>query len=76
MRFDKIIKGHEMALNEAVLARQEIHELRASHEKQLQKRKRSRRQIAAEEDLSIQEGQDLIQGESQVEEAVPTTSMD
>ncbi|ODM24077.1 hypothetical protein SI65_01667 [Aspergillus cristatus] len=76
MRLDKIIKGHEMALNEAILARQEIHELRASHEKQLQKRKRSRRQIATEEGLSIQEGQDLIQGRSQEEEVMPTTSME
>jgi len=74
MRLDKMIKGHEMALNEGILARQEIRELRASHEKQLQKRKRSRRQITAEEGLSIQEGQALVQGRSQEEEVMPTTS--
>ncbi|ODM17100.1 hypothetical protein SI65_07499 [Aspergillus cristatus] len=74
MRLDKMIKGHEMALNEGILACQEIRELRASHEKQLQKRKRSRRQITAEEGLSIQEGQALVQGRSQEEEVMPTTS--
>ncbi|BCR83780.1 uncharacterized protein ACHE_11182S [Aspergillus chevalieri] len=74
MRLDKMIKGHEMALNEGILARQEIRELRASHEKQLQKCKRSRRQITAEEGLSIQEGQALVQGRSQEEEVMPTTS--
>ncbi|ODM19967.1 hypothetical protein SI65_04953 [Aspergillus cristatus] len=76
MRLDKMIKGHEMALNEGILACQEIQELRASHEKQLQKRKRSRRQITAEEGLSIQEGQALVQGRSQEEEVMPTISME
>ena len=73
-RLGKIIKGHEMALNEAILAHHELQDLRASHEKQQQKRKRSRKQIATEEGLSIQEGQDLIESRNQVEEALPTAS--
>ena len=70
----QLFKGCEMAMNSAILFAHENQELRASHEKQLQKRKRSRRQIATEEGLSIQEGQDLIQGRSQEEEVIPTTS--
>ena len=75
MQLDKIIKDHEMTLNEAILACKEVQELQASHEKQLQKCKQSRKQIATEEGLSIQEGQDLIQRRGQEEEVMPTTSM-
>ena len=74
MRMDKMIKGHENALNEALIARHEIREIKASNEKQLQKRKRSRKQIATEEGLSIQEGQSLLQSRNQVEEAIHTVS--
>ena len=56
MRMDKIVKGHEIALNDAIIVRQEFREIKASHEKHLKKRSRSRKQIAAEEDLFIQEG--------------------
>ena len=45
---DKIIKGHEMALNEAIIAQHELQKIQASHEKHLQKRRQSRRQITSE----------------------------
>ena len=75
-RMDKIIKGHGLAMNEAIIARHELREIRASHEKHLQKRKRSRKQIATEEGLSIQEGQSIIQDKNQPDEAIPTASVD
>ena len=34
-RLEKLIKGHELHLNKLVLAREEIHELRASNKKQI-----------------------------------------
>ena len=33
MRMDKIVKGHEIALNGAIIVRQEFREIKASHEK-------------------------------------------
>jgi hypothetical protein len=55
-RLNKIIKGHELTLNELVLARDEIRKYRANNEWQGQKRKRSTRQLAMEEGPPIQEG--------------------
>jgi hypothetical protein len=50
---DQIIKGCEMAMNNAILLTKENQDLHAVHEKQLQKRKRSRRQIESIEGFSI-----------------------
>jgi exonuclease V gamma subunit len=57
---DQLIKGCEMAMNNAILLAKENRDLCAAHEKQLQNRKRSRRQIEAVEGFSIQEGQEFI----------------
>ena len=76
VQMDKIIKGHEMALNEAIIARHELQEIQASHEKHLQKRRRSRRQMATEEGFSIQEGQHLLESRNQREEARPTIAVE
>ncbi|KAG2001081.1 hypothetical protein GB937_010526 [Aspergillus fischeri] len=67
---DQIIKGCEMAMNHAIILRKENHNLRAAHEKQLQNRKRSRRQIESTEGFSIQEGQEFIQQRNQANEAI------
>jgi hypothetical protein len=69
---DQLIKGCEMAMNNAILLAKENQDLRAAHEKQLQNRKRSRRQIEAAEGFSIQEGQEFIQQRNQAAEAIPT----
>jgi hypothetical protein len=69
---DHIIKGCEMAINNTILLRKEVQDLCAAHEKQLQKRKRSRRQIEATEGFSIQEGQEFIQHRNQADEAIPS----
>ncbi|XP_077660561.1 uncharacterized protein AFUA_3G10430 [Aspergillus fumigatus Af293] len=68
----QIIKGCEMAMNNAALLAKENHDLRAAHEKHLQKQKRSRRQIETAVGLSIQEGQEIIQRRDQAAEAIPT----
>ena len=57
-RLNKLIKGHELHLNELILAREELHDLRASNGKQVQKRKRSTRQRYMPKGYTIQEGQE------------------
>lgn len=39
LQIDKMIKGHGMALNEAIIAQHELQEIQASHEKHLPERK-------------------------------------
>ena len=70
---DQLIKGCEIAINGGALLAKENQDLRAAHEKQVQKKKRSTRQIATQEGHSIQEGQSLLQSRNQVEEAIATT---
>lgn len=76
MRLGKLIKGHELHLNELVLARKELHELRAFNEKKLQKQKCSTRQLATAEGLTIQEGLEQFQRANEVYEAQDTLSID
>jgi hypothetical protein len=59
-----------MAMNSAILLAKENQDLHAVHEKQLQRRKRSRRQIESIEGFSIQEGQEFIQRRNQADEAI------
>jgi hypothetical protein len=61
-----------MVMNNAILLAKENQDLCATREKQLQKRKRSRRQIEAIEGFSIQEGQEFIQRRNQADEAIPS----
>jgi hypothetical protein len=68
-RFDNIIKGHELNLNELVLAREEIREYRALNEKQDRKGKRSARQQAITEGSAIQEGLEQFQRKNEASEA-------
>ena len=65
-------KACETAMDEGLLLAYENQQLQASHEKHIQKRNCSRKQIPAEEGLSIQEGQSLLQSRNQVQEAIPT----
>lgn len=76
MRMDKMVKGHQIALNEAIIARKEFQEIKVSHEKKIQKRTRSRKQIATEEGLSIEKGQSIIDGRNQPAEAIMAPSID
>ena len=74
-RLYKLIKGHELHLNELILAREEIHELRISNEKQLQKQKHSNRQLTTA-GLTIQEGLEQFQRADEVYEAQDTIPID
>ena len=75
-RLEKLIKGHELHLNELTLAREELRKLRASNKKQVQKRKRSARQLASAEGLTIQEGLEQFQRINEASEAHDTLSTD
>ncbi|OQE05669.1 hypothetical protein PENFLA_c075G05114 [Penicillium flavigenum] len=55
----------------AILLAEENKELRAANEKQKQKRTRSRKQIPAEEGLSVQEASQLITELVEADEAPP-----
>ena len=68
---NQLVKGFQLQLQSHILQAQEIKELRAANEKQKQKRTRSRRQIPAEEGLSVQEASALIMRQQEAIEAPP-----
>jgi hypothetical protein len=57
---NQLVKGFRLTMQGAILLAKENTDLRAANEKQKQKRARSRRQIPAEEGLSVQEASQLI----------------
>jgi hypothetical protein len=68
---NQLIKGFRLTMQGAILLAKENKELRATNEKQKQKRTRSRRQIPAEEGLSVQEASALIMQEQEATQAPP-----
>jgi hypothetical protein len=66
---NQLVKGFRLTMQGAILLAKENKELRAANEKQKQKRTRSRRQIPAEEGLSVQEASQLITEPVEVIEA-------
>ncbi|EED11600.1 conserved hypothetical protein [Talaromyces stipitatus ATCC 10500] len=50
----------------------ELHNLRAAHEKEKQKRRRSKQQISHEQGITREEAQALVQGQIEVSQAVTT----
>ena len=75
-RLDKIIKGHELALNELLLTKEEIRKYRANNEWESEKRSKSTRQLAIEEGSSLREGLELFQRGNEVQEAQDTIPID
>jgi len=69
---NQLVKGCDMTMNSAIILTKENQDLRAAHEKQAQKKKRSKRQIAHTGGLSIQEGIELMQQKNVVHEAQDT----
>lgn len=65
---NQLVKGCEMVLNSAIILAKENQDLQAAHAKQLQKRERSKQQMAAAGGLSIQEDQQLLQHENEVQD--------
>jgi len=73
---NQLVKGCEMAMNSAIILTKENRDLRAAHEKQTQKRKRSKRQINHAGGLSIQEGIELMQQRNGDQEAQDPVQME
>jgi len=69
---NQLVKGCEMAMNSAIILTKENRDLRAAHEKQARKKKRSKRRITHTGGLSIQEGIELMQQRNGVQEAQDT----
>ena len=68
---NQLVKGCEMAMSSAIILAKENQDLHIAHERRVQKRKRSNKQIAIQEGLSIEEGQSLLECRNQAEEAIP-----
>ena len=73
---NRLVKGCEIHMKNAILLSKEVQDLRAAHEKTLQKKKRSKRQIAHTDGLSIQEGIELLQQRNEVQRTEDTTQME
>ena len=66
---NQLIKGCELAMNSGILLAQENQDLQAAYKKKQQGSRQSRWQMVCTEGLSIQEGQDLIEHNSEAVEA-------
>ncbi|KAH8430962.1 uncharacterized protein LDX57_013068 [Aspergillus melleus] len=75
-RLDKIIKGHELTLNELLLAKEEIRKHRANNEWESERRSKSTRQLAIEKGSSLREGLKRFQRENEVDEGQNTLPID
>jgi hypothetical protein len=69
---NQVLKACQITMQSAALLEKEVSELRTANEKQKQKRTRSRRQIPAEEGLSVQEASQLITKPVEADEAPPS----
>ncbi|EED15091.1 pogo transposable element, putative [Talaromyces stipitatus ATCC 10500] len=69
----RLSKAYEILANDALLVRKENRDLRAAHEKEKQKRKRSNKQISIEQGITREEAQALVQGQVEASQAVTTT---
>ncbi|KAI7973460.1 hypothetical protein EIK77_000819, partial [Talaromyces pinophilus] len=73
---NRMSKAYEMTINELLIIRKEVHDLRAANEKEKKKRKRSRAQIAYEGSLTAQEAQELIASQNGASEPIPAASVE
>ncbi|EED14184.1 conserved hypothetical protein [Talaromyces stipitatus ATCC 10500] len=73
--FDRTCTDHKIipVSNDALLVWKENRDLRAAHEKEKQKRKRSNKQISIEQGITREEAQVLVQGQVEASQAVTTT---
>ncbi|EED13623.1 pogo transposable element, putative [Talaromyces stipitatus ATCC 10500] len=70
--FTRASKAYEMSINKLTIAQKELHDLRAAHEKEKQKRRRSKQQISHEQGITREEAQALVQGRVEASQAVTT----
>uniref|UniRef100_A0A093V4F6 Uncharacterized protein n=1 Tax=Talaromyces marneffei PM1 TaxID=1077442 RepID=A0A093V4F6_TALMA len=59
-------------MNDLLFVRKENHDLRAAHEKEKQKRQKSKKQIPIEQGITREEAQALVQGQIEASQAGPT----
>ncbi|EED19666.1 MFS multidrug transporter, putative [Talaromyces stipitatus ATCC 10500] len=69
----RLSKAYEMIANDVLLVRKENYDLRAAHEKEKQKRQKSKKQISIEQGVTKEEVQALVQGQVEASHAVTTT---
>ncbi|EED13536.1 pogo transposable element, putative [Talaromyces stipitatus ATCC 10500] len=69
----RLSKAYEMIANDVLLVRKENYDLRAAHEKEKQKRQKSKKQISIEQAVTKEEVQALVQGQVEASHAVTTT---
>ena len=69
----RMSKAYETTMNDLLLVRKENYNLRAAHEKEKQKRKRSNKQIYIEQGITRAEAQALVQGQVEASHTVTTT---
>jgi hypothetical protein len=69
---DRLSKAHEYTTHENLILRKENHDLRAAHEKEKQKRRRSRKQISHEQGITREEAQALISRPVEASQTVTT----
>ncbi|EED13461.1 conserved hypothetical protein [Talaromyces stipitatus ATCC 10500] len=70
--FTRASKAYEMSINKLTIAQKELHDLRAAHEKEKQKRQKSKKQISLEQGIIREEAQALVQGQIEASQAVTT----
>ncbi|EED21283.1 conserved hypothetical protein [Talaromyces stipitatus ATCC 10500] len=70
--FTRASKAYEMSINKLTIAQKELHDLRAAHEKEKQKHRRSKQQISHEQGITREEAQALVQGRVEASQAVTT----
>ncbi|EED13550.1 transposon, putative [Talaromyces stipitatus ATCC 10500] len=70
--FTRASKAYEMSINQLTIAQKELHDLRAAHEKEKQKRQKSKKQISHDQGITREEAQALVQGQIEASQAVTT----
>ncbi|EED15618.1 hypothetical protein TSTA_050570 [Talaromyces stipitatus ATCC 10500] len=70
--FTRASKAYEMSINKLTIAQKELHDLRAAHEKEKQKRQRSKQQVSHKQGITREEAQALVQGQIEASQAVTT----
>ncbi|EED23902.1 pogo transposable element, putative [Talaromyces stipitatus ATCC 10500] len=72
----QLSRAHEMSINELLIVRKEVLNLRAANEKEMQKRKRSRAQISHEGSLPVQEARELITNRDMASQPIPVAPVE
>ncbi|EED12744.1 transposon, putative [Talaromyces stipitatus ATCC 10500] len=70
--FTRASKAYEMSINKLTIAQKELHDLRAAHEKEKQKRQKSKKQISHDHGITREEAHVLVQGQIEASQAVTT----